>query len=109
MMTEQAKIEVRDNPSDHRYEVFVDGGLAGFSLYRTEPDLVIFFHTEIDPDYEGHGVGSALAREALSDVRRQGKHVIPQCPFIAGYIRRHDEFVDLVDERFRGRFARSNT
>ena len=50
-MTEQVKIEVRDNPSDHRYEVFVDGGLAGFSLYRTEPDLVIFFHTEIDPGY----------------------------------------------------------
>jgi predicted GNAT family acetyltransferase len=109
MMTEQAKIEVRDNPSDQRYDVFVDGSLAGSTFYRTEPDLVIFTHTEIDPAYEGRGVGSALARAALDDVRSQGKHVIPQCPFIAGYIRRHDEYVDLVDERFRGRFVRSNT
>lgn len=108
-MTEQEKIEVRDNPSEQRYEVFVDGSLAGSAFYRTEPDLVIFTHTEIDPAYEGQGVGSALARTALNDVRSQGKHVVPQCPFIAGYIRRHDEYVDLVDERFRGRFIGSNT
>ena len=107
-MTEQAKIEVRDNPSDHRYDVFVDRDLAGFTAYRTEPDLVIFTHTEIDPAYEGRGVGSALARAALDDVRSQGKHVIPQCPFIAGYIHRHDEYVDLVDKRFRGRFIQSS-
>src|SRR6478609_2039300 len=109
VMTEQEKIEVRDNPSDQRYDVFVDGSLDGSTFYRTYPDLVIFTHTEIDPAYEGRGVGSALARAALGDARRQGKHVIPQCPFIAGYIRRHDEYVDLVDERFRGSFSRSNT
>ena len=71
-MTEQEKIEVRDNPNEHRYDVFVDGSLAGSTFYQTEPDLVIFTHTEIDPTYEGRGVGSALAREALDDVRRQG-------------------------------------
>ena len=108
-MTEQEKIEVRDNPSEQRYDVFVDTSLAGSTFYRTEPDLVIFTHTEIDPAYEGRGVGSSLAREALDDVRKQGKHVVPQCPFIAGYIRRHEEYVDLVDERFRGRFSRSDT
>jgi uncharacterized protein len=103
----QGQIEVRDNPGDHRYDVFVDGNPAGFTEYRAEPDLVIFVHTKIDSEYEGQGVGTELARAALDDVRRQGRHVIPQCPFIAGYIRRHAEYVDLVDERFRGRFLES--
>jgi uncharacterized protein len=59
-------------------------------------DHVLFTHTEVDTRYEGRGVGSALARAALDDVRRQGKLVIAQCPFIAGYIQRHPEYADLA-------------
>jgi len=55
-------------------------------------------HTEIDTSFSGHGVGSALARGALDDVRRQGKLVTARCPFIAAYIRGHREYADLVDD-----------
>ena len=56
----------------------------------------VFTHTSVDPDYEGHGVGSALARAALDDVRAHGISIVARCPFIAGYIDRHPEYADLT-------------
>lgn len=91
-------IEVADNQAESRYEVRVDGKVAGFTMYRPENGgRVAFFHTEVDPAYEGKGLGSRLARGALDATRKQGKSVVARCPFIAGYVRRHpDEYADLV-------------
>jgi uncharacterized protein len=58
-------IEVHDVPEHTRYEVTVDGRLAGFAAYRETLGVRVFTHTEVDDDYEGRGVGSALARAAL--------------------------------------------
>ena len=96
-MTDET-ITVRDNPDERRYEIYVDGDRAGFSAYRDEPGRRVFTHTKIDPDYEGHGVGSALARGALDDVRQRHLAVRPRCPFIAEYISRHPEYADLVPD-----------
>jgi uncharacterized protein len=91
------EIEIRDSPPESRYEALVDGALAGFAQYRLHGERITFFHTEVEPAYEGKGVGSALARGALDDVRRRGLGVIALCPFIAGFIRGHaDEYLDLV-------------
>jgi predicted GNAT family acetyltransferase len=90
--------KVRDNPDRLRYEVFDDdGALAGFAQYVLRSGRIIFVHTEIDDAYEGKGLGSQLAAEALDDVRRRGHLVVPLCPFIASYIERHPEYADLVD------------
>jgi predicted GNAT family acetyltransferase len=89
-------IQVVDNPEEHRYEIHVDGALAGVAAYRSQSGVVTFTHTEIDPAYEGQGLGSVLARSALDEVRGTGKQIVPQCPFIAAFIRRHREYVDLV-------------
>jgi predicted GNAT family acetyltransferase len=102
--TDRPDTTVRDNLEQSRYDVFVEGELAGFAVYRLVPGHVVFVHTEIEDRYEGHGVGSVLASVALDDVRAQGKHVTPQCPFIAAYIRRHPEYLDLVDDANRDQF-----
>ena len=94
----EPRLSVRDNPDEHRYEVFLDDDRAGFAVYQDRPGQRVFTHTKIDPDYEGHGVGSGLARAALDDVRSKGWTVVPRCPFIAGYIKRHSEYADLVAE-----------
>jgi predicted GNAT family acetyltransferase len=101
VMAERPEIAVHNNPDANRYEASVDGELAGFALYRSAPEQVIFVHTEVQDGYEGQGVGGALAKAALDDVRRQGKMVAPVCEFIAGYINRHPDYVDLVDEEYR--------
>lgn len=88
--------QVVDNLDQQRYEIHVDGALAGFAVYHRQSGVVRFSHTEVDPAYEGQGLGSVLARSALDETRRNGEQIVPLCPFIAGYIRRHPQYVDLV-------------
>ena len=92
-------MRVADNPAESRYEVFLDDSLAGFVTYRDTPKVVIFIHTEIDPAFEGHGLGSVLARHALDTARERGQRVVARCPFIAAYIERHREYAALVAPR----------
>jgi predicted GNAT family acetyltransferase len=73
--------------------------------YQEDPGRISFNHTEIYDEFEGHGLGSTLASEALADARKRGLSVLPYCPFINAYIKRHPEYVDLVPESDRGRFG----
>ncbi|WP_119729179.1 GNAT family N-acetyltransferase [Thermomonospora amylolytica] len=91
--------QVSNNPEAFRYEITVDGAKAGFADYRMRQGAVVFTHTEVDPEYEGQGIGGALARGALDDVRARGLKAVPLCPFIQGYIDRHPEYRDLVVQR----------
>jgi predicted GNAT family acetyltransferase len=50
----------------------------------------------VAPEFEGEGVGSALVRTALDDWRKEGRRVLPLCPFAKGWIERHPEYADLV-------------
>lgn len=90
--------DVRDAPDEQRYEITVDGTLAGFAVYRLDGDRTVFVHTEISPDFGGRGLGNTLAAGALDDVRSRGRRAVPICPFIAAFIGRHPEYQDLVDE-----------
>jgi predicted GNAT family acetyltransferase len=87
---------VRDNPAELRYEAVANGELLGEIRYRTEPGVVVLVHTEVAPSAEGIGIGSRLVEEALDDIRARGLHVVPLCPFVAAYIRRHPDHADLV-------------
>ena len=90
-------VEVRNNTAEHRYEAWLDGELAGFAVYQLADQAIVFTHTEVDDAFEGKGVGSALARGALDDVRAAGgREVVPQCPFIEGWIGKHPDYQDLV-------------
>jgi predicted GNAT family acetyltransferase len=90
-------VEVTRNDEARRYEARIDGGLAGFAEYQLTDELVVFTHTEVDPAFEGQGVGSTIARGALDDVRDAGaRKVLPLCPFIAGWIARHPDYQPLV-------------
>ncbi|MFD0691174.1 GNAT family N-acetyltransferase [Actinomadura fibrosa] len=88
--------EITDNAEQNRYEIRLDGELAGFVEYTAQPDRLVFTHTEVDSAFEGKGVGSSLARGALDDVRAKGLSVVPRCPFIAKWIEKHPDYKDLV-------------
>jgi predicted GNAT family acetyltransferase len=89
-------VTVRDRPEELRYEIEEDGEVAGFIAYRRDDGVITMVHTDVDPKWEGKGVGSALARGALDDVRARGLKVRPLCPFVAAFIKRHPEYDDLV-------------
>ena len=64
--------------------------------YQETSELVVLTHTEVDPSFEGRGVGSALARAALDDVRERQLKALVICPFILSWLRRHPEYVDVL-------------
>jgi uncharacterized protein len=86
---------VRDNPERRRYELEVDGGLA-FIDYRRSGGVVTMTHAEVPPALRGGGVGSQLVRGALAIVRQRDERVVPRCPFVEHYMRRHPEVHDLL-------------
>lgn len=85
-----------DNQERHRFELHAGGELAAFAEYNLLKNGLLFTHTEVLPAFEGRGVGSAIARNALEEVRRRATQAIPVCPFIAAYLRKHPEYHDLV-------------
>lgn len=95
------QVDVVDNPGRSRFELRVAGEPAGHAEYRLQPGRMVFTHTEIDPGFQGRGLAGRLAGAALDAARDRGVQVTPLCPYIAGYIRKHPEYVDLVDEHHR--------
>jgi predicted GNAT family acetyltransferase/glutaredoxin len=97
--TSPAEAEVVDVPEKSRYELRLDGRLIGLAAYRRRDKRIAFTHTEVDESCEGHGFGSRLAAAALEDALREGLEVVPLCPFVAWYIKRHPEYEQLVARR----------
>ncbi len=88
---------VTDNRAASRFEAHIDGQLAGSAEYQLTENLVVFTHTEVDPVFEGQGVGSAIARYALDQLLAGGtRKALPVCPFIKGWIERHPEYLAIT-------------
>jgi predicted GNAT family acetyltransferase len=87
---------IRDNPRELRYELVENDTVVGEIRYRRENGAVALVHTDVDPVYEGKGLAGALVEGALQDLRERGVRVIPVCPFVRSWLRRHPEYTDLV-------------
>ncbi len=92
------EVRVERDDEARRYEARLDGELAGTLTFRSVAGHLTLVHTEVDPAFEGRGVGAALASNALDDARARGLGVRPLCPFVAAYIGRHPAYADLVIE-----------
>ena len=90
---------VSDNNAAHRYELLLDGELVGKLFYRTNDDVVTLIHTEVASHMEGRGLGDQLVAGALDDIRDRGLQIVPLCPFVNAYIRRHPEYGSLIKSR----------
>jgi predicted GNAT family acetyltransferase len=103
--TTAPEVTVVDEPGRERFEIRVDGELAGFTEYRRSRGTIAFIHTLIDPRFEGQGLGTQLITDALSQVRAAGLAVLPFCPFVRAFIAGHaGEYLDLVPEGYRSEF-----
>jgi predicted GNAT family acetyltransferase len=93
-----AELVVEDNRDESRYEAWIGDRLVGIAEYEhpDEAGPITFVHTEVLPGAEGRGVGRGLARAALDDVRARGLKLIPECEFIAGFLKRHPDDRDLI-------------
>ena len=88
-------MSVTDNPARSRYELDLAGEVA-FATYRLGPGEVVIPYTEVPRHLRGQGIGSALVRGVLEDIRAKGLKVVPRCGFVAAFIRDNPEFRDLL-------------
>jgi predicted GNAT family acetyltransferase len=96
---------VRDNMHENRYEIHVDGQLAGFTTYRLDADRISLIHTEVRDEFSGQGVATRLVTEELDDARRRGLSVLPFCPLVRQFIEDHPAYLDLVPLADREHFS----
>ena len=83
--------------AEHRYEILIDGRRVGLTAYRDRGEQRVFFHTEIDDAFAGRGLAAQLIQHALTDVRASGKRIVPVCPYVASFLKKHHEFTDIAD------------
>jgi hypothetical protein len=96
---------VTDNPAASRYELHVDGELAGFVLYHRRGEVISLVHTEVEQAFQGDHLATHLARYSLDDARKRGLSVLPSCPYINSWIKKHPEYTDLVPQDRRASFG----
>jgi predicted GNAT family acetyltransferase len=84
-------LKIENNGDSSRFEVTVNGKLARLD-YRIEPGTIFLLHVEVPAEEEGQGIASSLAKTALDFARDRGLKVVPRCPFVAAYMRKHREF-----------------
>lgn len=89
-----------NNTERQRYEMVVDNWAAYVTYMQTATSITLI-HTLVPTALEGQGVGSTLARSVLDDIRRKRLKIVPECAFIAGFIKRHPEFHDLLADHMQ--------
>ena len=82
---------VTDNVARSRFELAMEGHVA-FAAYTIDGDVITFTHTVVPKELEGQGIASRLIAHALNEAKARGLKVVPQCPFVAAYIRKHPEW-----------------
>lgn len=102
MPDERVRPVITDAPDRGRFEAHFDDVLVGVLEYVLKHGRLALIHTEVLPDREGKGIGSALVRHALDHARASGLRVIPMCPYVQRYLARHPEDDDIVVGRARG-------
>ena len=96
---------VTHRPEESRFVVDLDGEQAE-AAYQRHGREVHFTHTEVPAAFEGKGVGSRLARTALDWAVGEQLAIVPQCRFIAAYVKGHEQYHEHVPEEWRGAIER---
>lgn len=97
--------EVSHNSDQHRFEIRVDGVLAGFLDYSLADAVYALNHTQIFPEFGGRGLGSKLVIGALKDIGDRDGQVLPYCSFIPKLLADNPEFINLVPNDQKASFG----
>lgn len=89
-------VTVQHRPDNQRFEAMLDGEVAGYISYEMGDGVIDLQHTIVDDKFGGRGVGGALAKGTIDQIRDQGGlRVIPTCPFLAKWFDKNPEYSDL--------------
>lgn len=81
-----------------RFEITIDGTVAGFAAFVDIDDQRVFHHTEIGEEFGGQGLAGKVVQHALEATRAEGKRIVPVCPYVAKFVTKSDEFTDAISK-----------
>ena len=91
---------LKNNTHHHQFELTTDGKLSIVAYQQVDDETLALTHTEVDPSLEGHGVGSQLVEDVLQYVEQNNLKVVPLCPFVAVYLKRHPDWNRVVSTAY---------
>ncbi len=103
MESDSEQIVIRDNPAESRYETRIGDAVAVLEYERDAGNQIALIHTEVPSALEGRGIAGKIVRFALDDARARGLEVIPVCPYVVSYLKRHPDDLDVVAPNARPR------
>jgi uncharacterized protein len=101
-----AETQITDNTALHHFELKQDGETA-FILYSRSKNSLRLLHTDVPEALQGKGIGSKLVRGVVEFAENNHLSVIPACPFVAEYLKRHPEHLSVVDPEYKWMVANS--
>lgn len=90
--------EIRHNEAESQFETTVEGQVAIAAYDLEEPNRIVFTHTNVPDSLSGRGIAAAIVKHALDHAREQKLTVVPQCSYVAAFIKRHEEYRDLLHD-----------
>lgn len=93
-------LELVDNKAHHRFELHI-GDEFGFLIYELDAPRITLVHTEVPESMEGKGVASALIEKVLMYIEKEGLKLVPVCPFVRAFLKRHPEWKRILDHSVR--------
>ena len=88
-------LEVIHNAAENRFEAWIDGHLSKLD-YMMDDSTIVMTHVGVHPEYRGKGVAGRITQVALEYAKEKSLRVIPMCPYVAAYIRRNPQYMDLI-------------
>jgi predicted GNAT family acetyltransferase len=88
--------DIRNNEEESQFETTVDGHVALAAYDLEDPNRIVFTHTEVPEALSGRGLAGAIVKYGLDYAREKNLTVIPQCSYVAAFVKRHSEYADLL-------------
>jgi predicted GNAT family acetyltransferase len=95
MEIELNELEITNNPAENRFEVWIDGQLSKLD-YIEDGDTIVMTHVGVHPEHRGGGVAGRITQVAMEYAKQRNLRVIPMCSYVASYIRRNPQYIELT-------------
>lgn len=95
MEIELNELEITNNSAENRFEVWIDGQLSKLD-YIEDGNTIVMTHVGVHPEHRGGGVAGRITQVALEYAKQRNLRVIPMCSYVASYIRRNPQYIELT-------------
>jgi len=100
MKEEYENIALIKNDAENKFQMTVDGHTA-FILFKERENIISLIHTESPDELAGRGVATAIIEKTLQYLDENNYTLVPLCPLVYAYIKRHLDWTKIVRDDFK--------